>query len=275
MCRLFIYFGDSINFKEILFSQKHSIIKQSYMKTYTPFLNIPNIRDHEFNVDGFGIAWYFDNSKNPCLYTSTKPPWNDINIKRLSKYLSSKLIFGHVRAIKPFSKSLVHEYNCHPFQYKNFLFMHNGDIKNFDFYRKNVIGILKNDVYKIIKGNTDSEYAFALFLNILDDKIFKNGGYIKDIGVFRNLINNLINSLLKICNDTCMSLNFGITDGNTIICTRFLNCKDEEPPSIHYKTYNNNIMISSEPIDYDDDWTVLGKNKMLIYSNNKIIIYNL
>ena len=47
MCRWLIYFGNEILLKEILFNGENSIIKQSYKKTFTPFLEEPNKRDHE------------------------------------------------------------------------------------------------------------------------------------------------------------------------------------------------------------------------------------
>ena len=99
MCRWLIYFGDTITLHDILFDGHNSIIKQSYKKTFTPFLEEPNSRDHEINADGFGVGWYHDQINDPCLYISTKPPWSDINIKRISKYIKSKLVFTHIRAI--------------------------------------------------------------------------------------------------------------------------------------------------------------------------------
>ena len=46
-----------------------------------------------------------------------------------------------------------------------------------------------------------------------------------------------------------MTMNFGVTDGETIISTRYINSDSEEPPSLYYKKYNDNIIISSEPIE--------------------------
>ena len=52
-------------------------------------------------------------------------------ILNLSEYIKSNLIFAHIRAIKPFSiKSIVNYQNCPPFNYFNFVWMHNGDIKH-------------------------------------------------------------------------------------------------------------------------------------------------
>jgi len=270
MCRLFIYCGNSILLKKILYNEKHSIFKQSYHKKFTPLLKELNIRDHELNIDGFGVSWYNKNNNNknknknnnPCLYSSLKTPWCDDNLKRLCNILESSLIFAHVRGIKPFSSNyLVHEYNCHPFIYKNYSFMHNGDISNFNSMKKDIINKLDNNIFQLIKGNTDSEYIFALIINELE--INNNKDYII-------IIKKIIKYLISFKNT--MSLNLAFTDGETIICTRYINSNLEEPPSIYYKKSNDNIIISSEPIDYKDDWILIDKNSILIYKNNNIII---
>ena len=86
MCRLFIYNGDSLLLKKILYNEKHSIFKQSYHKKFTPLLKELNIRDHELNIDGFGVAWYNNTISNPCLYTSLKTPWCDDNFTTLGPF---------------------------------------------------------------------------------------------------------------------------------------------------------------------------------------------
>ena len=257
MCRFYIYKGKKILLKEILYNQKHSIFKQSFHKKFTPLLKELNNRDHELNIDGFGVGWY---NKELCLYTSLKTPWCDENLKRLSKILETKLLFSHIRGIKPFSNNyLVHEYNCHPFMYKNYLFMHNGDINNFNIIKKYIINKIDDDIFNLIKGNTDSEYIFALFINEL--KINKN---------YINIIKNIIKYLISFGN--LMSLNLAFTDGETIVCSRYINSDKEEPPSLYYKLSKNNIQISSEPIDYLDDWILIKKNHILLYENNKLNI---
>lgn len=274
MCRWLIYKGSETKLHNILFEGHNSIIKQSYKKTFTPFLEEPNRRDHEINADGFGIGWYKDNIYEPCTYVSVKPPWSEVNIKNLSKYIDSKLIFAHIRAIKPLSISLVHEFNCHPFSHKNFIFMHNGDLRNFISFKKKIINELNDDIYNIIKGNTDSEYAFALFLNLLDKKLFYEGGRL-DISEFKNKVITLINKLVEYgCNEP-MSMNFAFSDGNTLVCTRYLNDDNDEPPSLHYKITHNNIIISSEPTDKDNSWVFIPKNSIVTYAQNKIVIENL
>ena len=262
MCRWFIYFGNEINLESILYNHKNSILKQSFKKKYTPFLDKPNERDHEINVDGFGIGWYLRKKKEPIFYKCNKTPWSDFNFKRLSKIFASKLIFSHIRAIKPFSEGLIHEFNCHPFCYKKILFMHNGDLKNFTKYKKNLIEYINDDIFSLIKGTTDSEYIFSLILTIC-----KNNFSQKNIKTSILKAIKLINSL---SNDT-ISLNIAITNGNFIIFTRYINNK-ESPSSLYYKLCNNYILISSEPINFNELWIPIPKNSIGCYYKKKLVI---
>ena len=170
MCRLFIYLGPHQTLKNIIWLPEKSIMKQSYQETYTPFLNQPNPRDHTINVDGFGIGWYQMSRKNPFLYRSSKSPWSDCNILNISEYINSHLFMAHIRAIKPFSNSIVNENNCHPFQYRNILFMHNGDLKETLSLKKYLYQNVPNYLLNNIQGQTDSELVFCLFLSKLPNE---------------------------------------------------------------------------------------------------------
>ena len=281
MCRLCIYIGSNINL-DLLLEPSNSILKQSLGDPFTPFLEDKNPRDHEINGDGFGLCWR--KKKELFFYKSIKPPWNDTNIYSLSKYINSNFYFTHVRAIKPFSsKTSVNEDNCHPFNYKNFIWMHNGDIKNkvllLNYLHKNC----SLDLISNIKGTTDSEYCFYIFLSLLDDE-YLNCNKKMSQDLFKDKVIECINLINNISNSES-SLNFSIYDGKTLICTRYINSDSDNPPSLYYgkniilknNTINNNIIISSEPINTNkSDWTLVQKNKMVIITyNNKIIIKNI
>tara|TARA_B100000674_G_C37953934_1_gene968616 strand:- start:703 stop:1542 length:840 start_codon:yes stop_codon:yes gene_type:complete len=274
MCRWLIYIGEKISIKNILWLPENSLMKQSYKKPYTPFLSKCNWRDHEMNVDGFGISWYSDNNKI-YNYKNIVPPWNDNNLKNLSEYINSKFFFSHIRAIKPFSsKSIVHEFNCHPFMYKNYLWMHNGDIKNISNLQKYVYSNCEKDILENIKGNTDSELTFYIFLNSLNNEI--NEKKYLPYRKYTEKIKWAIRKIIELNNEEVCSLNFAFTDGKTIICTRFINTKDEQPPSLYYriekKNDKKNIIISSEPINYNkEEWRLLPRNRILVFTQKKTI----
>lgn len=63
------------------------------------------------NGDGFGLGWYpmglgvsthMDRvDGEPCVFTSTGPAWNNINLANIAKSIVSPVVFAHVRAATP------------------------------------------------------------------------------------------------------------------------------------------------------------------------------
>ena len=293
MCRLFIYKGKEQLVKNLLWLPWHSLLKQSFREPYTPLTEFPNPRDHPINVDGFGVCWYKNSNTEPCLYTNTVPPWNDRNLLKLSQYMNTTLFFAHVRGIKPFSATTyVHEYNCHPFCYKNITWMHNGDITMPILLKKYVYENLSSELLDNIKGNTDSEYAFHIFINQLFKKEKLKISYISK---YEDALIETIKIIDRITKNVS-SMNFSVTDGNIIVCSRYIsaNIKNETPPSLYismgdeyisankksYMIKNKNlddvkcVIISSEPIDnHENNWKLVPKNTILsVDESNKIKI---
>ncbi|MDE4994443.1 class II glutamine amidotransferase, partial [Francisella tularensis subsp. holarctica] len=52
--------------------------------------------------------------------------------------------------------------NCHPFTFKNHLFMHYGSIAGFDDIRQEIEQLVKPQYFKPRFGSTDSEAIFLL-----------------------------------------------------------------------------------------------------------------
>jgi glutamine amidotransferase len=288
MCRFYIYIGDNnhTNIYCLLFNKDNSITKQCYKKSYHPNIKDNNSRDCDINVDGFGVGWYVggtqinnidhpnSNYKNVVLYKNTIPPKNDINLKNMIKHTYSNLIFAHIRAVKHLD-SMIHYNDCHPFTYRNYMFMHNGIIEDFLNIKRRLIFHIKDRTYKQLKGSTDSEHIFLLFLDQLSDEQYEKGGKLKNIDKMLANIINFINSINY--NNKILSLNIAITDGYNMACSRYINKEELEPPSLYYKSDYNYIEVSSEPISLDEDeyWTLMPKNKMITVEDHKLYIIDL
>ena len=265
MCRFFVYIGKNVILKQILWNPENSILKQSYKMTYTPEV-LENRRNHLVNVDGFGILWYKKDNL-PYLYKSLKTPWSDLNMLEITKCINSKYIFSHVRAIKPGNnKNYVNEYNCHPFRIKNYCWMHNGNICRkenlLDYIRKNV----DIELMQKIKGNTDSEYCFIIFLHFL-----KKGINNISFKLMQNCMIDTINKILNLVNNDICSLNFCVSNKKITICTRYIN-SIEDPPSLYYFSKNKEIIISSEPIYKNKKWILVPRNSMITITKTKKIL---
>ncbi|WP_437223004.1 class II glutamine amidotransferase [Planctomicrobium sp. SH661] len=149
MCRWMAYSGSPILMEELLFKPQHSLIDQS-MASHS--------RETPTNGDGFGIGWYGYQGR-AGLYRSIRPAWNDFNLRDLASQIETPLFLAHVRAT---SQATVQETNCHPFRYRNWLFVHNGEIFEIEKIRRDLLLGIAPELFSNILGTTDSEIMFYL-----------------------------------------------------------------------------------------------------------------
>lgn len=136
--------------------------------------------------DGFGVCWYNNHEwhhyKKPIHYR------DDPHIFRKIDNISSRIILAHSRNINKEEVSKEHVIkersleNTHPIQYKDYLFMHHGDLLletekgllghqrfKYKLEFKEKIKLLENhidkELFKNMKGSTDSELLLFLYLS--------------------------------------------------------------------------------------------------------------
>ncbi len=151
MCRWLAYSGQPVLIEDLLYKPDHSLIDQSLHST---------MGAETTNGDGFGIGWYGIGDE-PGLFHSVAPAWNERNLRELSRHVETPLLFAHIRAS---TGSPVQESNCHPFRYGNWLFMHNGVIREFDEVKRDLMLEVAPELFPHINGSTDSELLFYLAL---------------------------------------------------------------------------------------------------------------
>ncbi len=152
MCRWLAYSGSPIPLDELLLKPDNSLIEQS-LKSRLGATTI--------NGDGFGLGWY-DDQEAPGLFRSIDPAWHDPNLRELARHLRSPLIFAHIRAS---TGTAIQQTNCHPFRYQNWLWMHNGAIREFNSLKRDLAFAVDPSLYPAIEGSTDSELFFYLALS--------------------------------------------------------------------------------------------------------------
>lgn len=177
MCRFLIFKGkEPIRLSHLLTRPAHSIINQSFDS------RLRLDRRRPINGDGFGVAYYPVEPEleedGPCIFKAITPAWNNQNLSTLADKTQSDLVFAHVRAS---TYGVLSETNCHPFTYHSLCFMHNGGISNFKQIKRKLLNHIKDEYLNYLQGSTDSECAFALFLDTLDKNGFdpsqKEGGF--------------------------------------------------------------------------------------------------
>jgi glutamine amidotransferase len=174
MCRWLAYSGSPLRVEDILYKPAHSLIAQSLHST---------LGAETTNGDGFGIGWY-GTADTPGVFHSVEPAWNDRNLRELAGHIESPLVFAHIRAS---SGTPVQQTNCHPFRHGNWLWMHNGGIREFAAVKRDLTLAVDPSLYPQIEGSTDSELFFflALTLGLEDDPpgaVARGVGLIEEVG---------------------------------------------------------------------------------------------
>lgn len=260
MCRLLGYLGSPILLDAILNKPEHSLIVQSYQpREMTAGL---------LNADGFGIGWYHPmRETEPFVYKQTMPIWNDVNLEQLSRYIESGCMVANVRSAT--AGQSVDLSNCHPFKYENLLFTHNGYIENFrkSLY-KPIRSRLNDEAYLHIKGSTDSEHIFALFITE-----WQKGNVAIDVAFHKTL------TILKELADeyqVTFSANIIISDGKQLVASRFAH--RTSVPSLYWVwddlQFPQSVIIASEPL-FEGNWHTCAENSILIANNQDIEVYEL
>ncbi|PRP74395.1 hypothetical protein PROFUN_10293 [Planoprotostelium fungivorum] len=270
---------DEIIMADLLTYPTRSIITQSYASRERLQGNT--------NGDGFGVGWYppddasGEQSGTPCVYTSVTPAWNNMNLSRLAKTISSRLIVAHVRAAIP--GMMVTESNCHPFQYGRYLFMHNGNISDFRKISRKAREGLSDDVYNNIQGNTDSELMFALFLNQIEnmDRQYTPEELAEKLV---RVLDHVVKLTREVSAQEPSLLNLAVTDGMSVVATRYVDKPDATPATLYYSSGTKFMsdseqeyhmyhlekksrtgIISSEPLtDSPGDWMPVPTNHLIM-----------
>ena len=152
MCRWMAYSGSPLLLEALLIKPQHSLIDQSLHS---------RLGAETTNGDGFGIGWYNEEERQPALFKSVEPAWNDRNLRELCHSVRSPLVFAHVRAS---TGTPIQQTNCHPFRWRNWLWMHNGGIAEFHQVKRDLMLAIDPSLFPDIEGSTDTETFFFLAL---------------------------------------------------------------------------------------------------------------
>ena len=223
MCRFLCYRGPEILLADLLYRPANSLILQSFHAKE---------RTEPLNGDGFGVGWYAPQiSSTPCVFASLTPAWSNQNLRQISEHVKSGCFFAHVRAASPGMR--VSEANCHPFQYGRFLWMHNGGIRDFWRIKRRLCASLPDRLYNTIEGTTDSEHAFAVFLDLLGDT--------ERICSAKEMGQAIVETIAQLEQWTAEAgfsgpsyYNFAVTDGHSVAAVRYVSDPTVEPQSLYY-----------------------------------------
>lgn len=279
MCRFLVYKGKSTLLADLVTRPNNSLIMQSYSAKE---------REEPLNGDGFGLGWYAPEiDETPCLFKSITPAWANSNLQHLAEKISSPCFFAHVRAASP--GLVVNEQNCHPFQYGNLLWMHNGNVEDFPKIKRKLRETLRDDLYNWIQGSTDSEHAFAVFLNQFpEDKTDFSLSELKD-ALVKTI--SILNQLSKKVGSVETSIyNFAVSDGKRIVASRYSSKPKGGNATLYYASCENYacvdgvcsidkakdstkaVLIASEPLtEIRSDWNEIPLNNLILVDKDNSV----
>ena len=200
MCRWMAWLGQPVLVKELLFETQHGIVDQSLHA---------RMGAEPTNGDGFGLGWY-GTGDEPGLYLSVAPAWADPNLRELAAHIESPLFLAHIRAA---IGSPVQQTNCHPFRHGRWLFVHNGFIAGFDRLRRDLMLAIDPELFREIRGSTDTETVFGLALTF---------GLQEDpVGALERTVAFIEESARSHGIDGAVQATFGVSDGTCLWAVRY------------------------------------------------------
>jgi glutamine amidotransferase len=164
MCRALLYLGQPVLLDNLLFQPDSALVRQSYMPKMLNMLNLA----------GFGLrAW--DPASHapdtPFFYGSPSLPVFDRNLKNLAEKVRAGCVLAHVRGVAYSTAVEISLQNVHPFQFEGlqWALAHNGDLAGISEMKSHLAPHVKPEFLARIRGTTDSEWIYALFVSQLTD----------------------------------------------------------------------------------------------------------
>jgi glutamine amidotransferase len=250
--------------EDVLFKPKHSLIDQS-MSSHSA--------ETPTNGDGFGIGWYGYKGR-AGLYHSIRPAWNDFNLRDLASQIETPLFLAHVRAT---SQATVQETNCHPFRYRNWLFVHNGEVFEIEKFRRALLFAVSEELFTNILGTTDSEIMFhlALTFGLESDPLgalARMAGFIEETGKAHGV-------------PEALWMTVAATDGQSVYAVRY--ASDSQAPTLYHSRNMEDVyeinpalrqslgrstrVVVSEPVGaFSEMWQAVPQNSSVYVSGETI-----
>ena len=160
--------------------------------------------------------------------------------------------------------------------------MHNGSIAEFGKIKRRLRESLDDEFYNFVQGTTDSEHAFAVFLNKLSQHMEDYSSQI--------LADTMIATIAQLnewSSEAGVSIesryNFAVTDGQNIVATRYVTDAAKQAHSLYYASgevfeavegkyrmrpvqrHPKAVIIASEPLTAErDEWTPVPANHLVL-----------
>src|SRR6059058_292594 len=165
--------------------------------------------------DGWGLGWYV--GRVPQVVRSLSPAHGDEDFEQVGSFVTASTILAHLRKASVGAVSLP---NTHPFEWGPWLFAHNGTISGWARISSAVEARIESGLRAKIRGETDSERCFYLFLTCLADRCDPTTARFADAAAALRKAVGLIRTAAQDAGQPEPSTTFLATDGRLMIACR-------------------------------------------------------
>ena len=224
---------------------------------------------HMLNLAGFGMRAWDPESHEPAApfsYLSDSLPVFDRNLKNLAEKVRAACVLAHVRGVAYSTAVDISLQNVHPFQFEGlpWALAHNGDLAGIQDMKPLLTRSIRPEWLARIRGTTDSEWIYALFVSQLADpakpapeaEVF--GAIEKTLAIIRAARNEL-----GIAQSS--SVNLFIANGEQLAAVRYcfdFGCyRTEDPARVHEANLSFLSLWYTLGRDYglhDGEWKMSG-----------------
>lgn len=234
--------------------------------------------------DGWGVAYF--NAGAPHVIKSVSSALDDHLFRRVSGIVASETVLAHLRKATQGSLSII---NTHPFQYGQWVFVHNGNIAGFPELREEMRARVPPVLRRYILGDSDSEVLFYLLLGHMAKRCeLHRAGY--PLGDVAEAIRETVEEIVQLAGEPCRDdggppsatyLTFAITNGTTMAAHQggkslfWSTWKKQCPDRDHCPSFGpecerpttsgfvNHLVVSSEPLHGVNVWQPLDFGEII------------
>lgn len=166
--------------------------------------------------DGWGLAFF--QGGEVLLQRHPKPVEGSFDFYPIVRDLRTDYLIGHVRT--PGAKSKLE--NTQPFRFRTWVFAHSGTVSQFGAIQSGVLEHIPDFLRRNIRGESDSEHVFHLFLAFLHDegKLDDPTIGVSDVANAVRATVAMLNSLVVSAGGEVSALNLVVTNGRVLVAVR-------------------------------------------------------
>ena len=140
----------------------------------------------------------------------------ELDVHKLAADVRADLLIGHVRHA---TVGALRTENTHPFRYRQWLFAQTGTVSDFSQVRERLVGSVPEFLRSGIRGETDAEVVFHVFLSFLHDAGLLNGDAVEAAPVREALRSSLavVDGITAEAGTSQGKLNLMVSNGGQIV----------------------------------------------------------